>query len=268
MSNFFLRETVLTIGGITLRYPELEIRFDIPFDELSKPNVGEIQVYNLSRQTLAQIKKGYPVILNSGYNGSLGTILGGEVISASTKVERVDRITTIKVSDSLEQWKTAKISKTYAAGTNAVYILNDLAKSMGMKIGEINPLKNPVYKRGRTVSGLIQQIIRDIAVKECGAKFHITNGRVFILPTSGGKQTAFVLNTATGLVGSPTEIEKEINGKKTIAYEVISLLNYQLYTDSIIQVQSSVITGFYRVRSGAFISDGSQHVTKMEVVPA
>lgn len=266
--KFFLRETVLTVGGVTMKYPDFEIRFTIPFDDDPKPNVGEIAVYNLSKATVNQLKKGYPVILTSGYQGNLGTILTGEVTAVKTIDDGLDSITTLTVSDSLEAWKTARVNNSYRPGTKASFILTDLIKLMGLKVGEMKPPRDPVYQRGRTVTGLAQQAMRDIAQKDCGAKLHIFNRSCYIRGPHEGKRTAFVLNSATGLIGSPTAGEKEINGKKVLIYEVVALLNHELYTDAIIKIESKVINGFYRIRAGSYISDDSQHVVKMEAVPA
>lgn len=262
----WLRETEVVVGGVTLRYPDLEIQFNIPFDDDPEPNMGEVRIYNLSASTRAEMKKGYPILINSGYQGERGMIFQGVVSKIRTRPEGVNRVTTLTIGDATDKWKDKRLNKSYKGPTQASFIIKSLAAEMGLRIGEINLPIDKQYNRGLRVSGYIGTKLRDIAVNDCKAKMHITNGFLYVRPPKGGKTTAFVLNPDTGLVGTPTEIIQEKDGKEIISYEVVSLLNHQLTVDSIIKVESKFLSGFYRIKKGTFISDGSQHITKMEVV--
>ena len=68
-----------------------------------------------------------------------------------------------------------------------------------------------------------------------------------------------MLSGSTGMIGSPekTEIEKKEGWK------VKSLLNYQITTDTLIQIESKTVKGMFRVVKGRHTSDW---VTEMEVV--
>lgn len=122
-NQLFQRVTKVTIeapnGHLKFNGDDLEIRFNVPFDDDSKPNIGQIQIFNLTKDTINKIKKGYNISLSAGYKDDYGLIVEGKITYPTTKYEGVDKITTIKFKEGKDyngvkvDAKTADAAKKY-----------------------------------------------------------------------------------------------------------------------------------------------------------
>lgn len=261
--KFWIREVNLKAGDKEFNGDDFEIDFRVPFSTKEEPDISEIRIYNLSNSTIASIESKAYVILNAGYKGDVGNILSGKIENISTEWQGVDKITTLKVSDGGFEWRNAKVNKTYQAGSTAKYIMQDLAGILGLEVAEINPKKNITYKLGKSISGHVETALKQL-VKDTGSKMYISKGRLYIRDKNKGTKTGFLLNSDTGLVGSPEKIEENRKGNKITKYKIKSLLNHRISTDSLIKVQSKTINGNYRVESGVHTGD---FFTEMVAVP-
>lgn len=121
--QLFKRVTKVTIetprGHLKFDGDDLEIRFNVPFDDDSKPNIGQIQIFNLTKSTINKIKKGYNITLSAGYKDDYGLIVEGKITSPTTKYEGIDKVTTIKFKEGKDysgvkvDHKTADAAKRY-----------------------------------------------------------------------------------------------------------------------------------------------------------
>lgn len=278
MSNLYGRKIEVIAGSKSFNNDDFHILFDVPFDDGPEPNIAEIKIYNLKTQTITELKKGTKVTLNAGYQKDVGAIFLGEIQIPQTKWNGVDRITQMDCMDSGEAWFKKEINRTYKAGMTGQQVLNDLLSQTGLKAAVIKLGFRKVYQNGKTVKGKLIDGIMEVA-KDCGAKVHVNRGKIFIRPKNDGDNIRFVLDSATGLVGSPTPVEKEERydviekGKRVQktrtrrGWKIISLLNHRITTDSLIQVKSKTANGTFRVESGKHICGGSSFYTETEVYP-
>lgn len=265
MMRFWIREVNLKAGDKEFTGDKFEIDFRVPFSTKEEPDISEIRIYNLSNSTIESIEAKAYVILNAGYKGDVGNILSGKIESINTVWEGVDKVTVLKVSDGGFEWRNAVVNKTYQAGTKARYIMADLASILGLEVGEISPKNDIEYKLGKSISGYVETALKQL-VKDTESKMYISKGRLYIRDENKGTETGFLLNSDTGLIGSPEKIEEEDEKwNKVIKYKVQSLLNHRISTDSLIQIESKTINGNYRVESGVHTGD---FITEMIVVPA
>ncbi len=262
--KFWIREVNLKAGDKEFTGDKFEIDFRVPFSTSKDPDISEVKIYNLSQSSIASIGSKAYVILNAGYKGDIGNILSGKIENINTEWQGVDKITILKVSDGGFEWRNSKVQKTYQAGSTAKYIMQDLASMLGLEIAEVNPKKDITYKLGKSISGSVEVALKQL-VKDTESKMYIHKGRLYIRDETKGTATGFLLNSDTGLIGSPERIEEENKkGKKVIKYKVKSLLNHKISTDSLIKVESKTINGNYRVESGVHTGD---FITEMIVVP-
>ncbi len=237
---------------------DFEIDFLVNFDDDPEPNISHVMIYNLSDTTIALLKKGEALIVNAGYEGDVGTILLGTIDKQETTWEGIDKVTKLTVGEGSDKWLTAYVNKSYAPGVTSKAILTDLAGMFGMELGELRLVNDITYARGRSVSGMLQSVIRQV-VAETNSKFHISQGKILIRPWEAGTETGFLLNADTGLIESPQPFEEE--GKS--GYRVRMLLNHRLTVDSILQIESKTANGIFRVRKGSHSGD---FITEVEVV--
>lgn len=280
---FWIRDLEVLAGGKkfeTLGKNGLEIDFDIIFSDGKEPDVSEVTIYNLSDDSINQIKKDGYCIVNAGYKhmGNKGNILSGDIEEVTTTWQGLDKETKIKVTDGGKKRRKAKISKTYKENTKASFIMRDLINVMGYEIVELKPKKDKVYKLGKTVNGFCSDILK-MLVKDTESKMFVNKNRITIRDQEKGYETGFVLSPESGLVGSPslnrdntgdkapdvsTDKEKKENKKEKKTWEVRSLLNPKIETDSLIMIKSKVLDGKFRVIKGKHTKDFETVITVEE----
>lgn len=271
---FWIQQIEVLAGGKKFQsYGDntLDIEFDIPFTDKEEPDVSTVTIYNLSEGSISDIEKEGYIFVNAGYRdmNNMANILTGNIEKVETEWQGVDKQTTITVSDGAKAWRVAKLNKTYKEGTKASVIMRDLANILKYEIIEIKPKKDIEYKLGKTIKGACSTSLRQL-VKDTESKMFINKNRLVIRDRNIGYQTGFVLSPESGLVGSPTlnkddsddkvestdkEKKKKKNKEEKKSWNVDSLLNPRLETDSIIQIKSEKLSGNFRVVSGRHTRD-------------
>lgn len=268
----FLRRIELTIGDKSIKnYGDnaLNCGFEVSFSaKTSEPDLSKVTIYNLSEDTINNIKKNDIVLINAGYEGDIGNILNGTVQKTETEWQNVDKITTIFVTDGGKNWKNSTTNKTYQNGTKASYIIRDLANIMGYEVGEIAPVQDIIYQLGKSVSGPTRNSLQTI-VKDTKSKLFIDGNKLYVRAINKSTPNGYLVNSDTGMIGSPEKVEEEKDEKVTIKYKVKCLLNYHIRKDNLIRVESRTINGNFRVESGTHTgSDEGDFITEMVLLPA
>lgn len=292
----FGRKIKITIGNAQFNNEELEIRFEIPFDDDVKPNQSFVQLYNLSKNTIAQLKRGASATIQAGYGSDIGLLCEGKVSKVLTKWDNVDKITTVYIieGDDFTQVKvTANVADKssiryhqegpfkgqimegalsigFRPGIDAWTIINRIIGVLGIKLGGpiILPV-NKVYKKGYIVTQLILNNLEEV-VHDCGAVMYHRRGKLVIRSIKEGKDEQFILEENTGLIGSPSEFQ-ETDKKGTVnvdirGYVVKCLLQHRITTASIITINSSQVKGKYRARKGIHIADANDFKTEFQAI--
>lgn len=259
----------------------LEIDFDVPFNDKKEPDVSTVNIYNLSDETINDIKRDGYLYLNAGYRelNNISNILTGEIEEVETEWQGLDKITKITVTDGGKTWRTVDFNKTYKEGTKASQIMKDLAEALKYEIVEIKPKKDLEYKLGKTIKGKASESLSQI-VDDTESKMFVNKNRITVREQKKGYTTGFVLNEKTGLIGSPT-LNKDESGDKTAdiakekdkkknketkkTWSVKCLLNPKIETDSIVKIESRVINGIFRVVSGKHTKEFNTELEVEEV---
>lgn len=271
---YWIRDIDVLAGGKkfqSLGENALEIDFDIPFNDKEEPDVSEVIIYNLSEDSINEIKKQGYCIVNAGYRemGNKACVVSGDIEDVTTDWEGLDKVAKIKVSDGGKEWRQAKLNKTYAEGTKASLIMQDLCGVLGYEVVEISPKEDITYKLGKTIKGYCSDNLKRL-VKDTKSKMYINKKRITIRDEKQGNDIGFLLNTESGLVGNPTlnkddsedktdlresEKEKKKNKEEKKTWKVTCLLNAKIETDSIIKIESKTCNGQFRVVSGKHTKD-------------
>ena len=261
MSTLFGRKTEVIIGDRILQNPPLSIEFELPFNDDEKENTGNITLYNLSKATIDNFKKGASVILKSGYKDSFGTIGVFTVKEAYSRLDNVDKAFIVTVGEESTEWKNLLINKTWKAGIKASEVISDIIKSLGLTIAELNLAVDLQYPRGKNFLKSAKLCLQEL-VSDCKSTMRYSRGTIYINPPGGGKVTGFVLNSKSGLVGVP---EKMVDSKGNVRYKIVSLMNYQIEIGTYIKIESSDLNGQFKVKKATYSSNESDHVVIMEV---
>jgi hypothetical protein len=253
------RKAEVVVGDWKVTYPELHIEAEINFNDSSESNIGMIKLHNLSDKSIKKLKKDKMIQLNAGYEGDVGSLLPGIIIKTTTNYEGTDKVTEVIVGDGTERWLNATINKTWKTGITSDRIVKTCADMLpfnfkGYETDTIN------YPKGKTHSGTIKSLLEEIAA-DLGAKLHVSRGFIYFRKPKQASIEIVNLNKDTGLIGTPTISESDGN----TFYEVDSLLNYRIWTDSIINIDSKTINGLYKVKGGSHSIAGGDFITTMEV---
>ena len=257
--NSWIRKYQLLASGMSIS-ETTEVHFRVDFDDKPEPNTAEFKLYNLSRDTISRFKRGDSIIFNAGYEGDVGTIFVGDIIKVVTDWQETDKVTTITAGDGAGAWLNTTVNKTFKAGIRASQIIRDIIGGFGLEIGEIRLAEDVTYGNGRTVHGKLQQVLRQI-VEDCKSRLTITNGVIMIRPPAAGTQTGFLLNSDTGLIGTPGYIDAD-----DADFDVECLLNQRITANSLLRIESRTARGNFRVVKGSHSGDDQNWVTQMEVV--
>lgn len=259
---------LIQAGDVTISSRELDCEFDIPFDDDTEADEAEILVYNLSDTTVQNIKTGEQITVTAGYGSDTGIIFSGYISKPKTYYSGMDRITEIHAADSNEGKGREIESISYAGGTPASRILQDLVGMAGLPVAVFAPQRDHVYKDKATVEGGLMENIRKYA-KVCGVSAYICKGQIYVRPVVDGDGLDFTLSADTGLL-ELSEFEEESTAEDFIdtvhGYEITMLLQHRVTTASLIKVNSKNVSGSYRVREGSHTYDGTNFLTKVKAV--
>jgi hypothetical protein len=286
--NNFGRKIKITIGEVTFTNDELEVRFEVPFDDDPKPNESKIQIYNLSQDTISKIKKGDSVTVQAGYGTDIGVITIGKLSRVLTKMEGVNKITSIysiegddftriKVNVKNADKDTIRYHQKgvfkgqvvegalgigFKPGTKASTIINRLVEVLGIKLAHKPILvRDKEYKKGYLVTQLIMNNLEEV-IKDCGSAIYHRRGKLVIRPITEGLDENFILEERTGLIQSPGQFEEDdVKG-----YSVRCLLQHRITTASIITIKSQTANGKYRAKRGKHIADADDFKTEFQVI--
>ena len=267
-SGLYHHTVTIKIGDITIDNEELDCEFDIPFDDDTEADEAEIIVYNISDTTIQNIKRDAQISVTAGYGDDTGIIFSGIISKVRSYYSGNDRVTEIYAIDQAVLKERELKSKSYAKGTKASKILQDLISQVGIPVAVFAPKRDHTYKDKSTVDGGLMENIRKYA-KVCGVSAYICKGQIYVRHILDGDGLDFTLSSDTGLL-SLSEFEEEQTAedfKDTVkGYEMPMLLQHRITPASLIHVQSRNVTGVYRVREGSHTYDGTDFLTKVKAI--
>lgn len=280
--NFWMREASLQIGGKRYGMDDLYFEFEVPFEDSDTLQTAKFKAYNLAEATRKGIKRGDVIILNAGYEGDVGAIFVGQVSACSHKHQNTEWITEISATAAMDQWLSAKVSKTYAKGSTAKEIVSDLLNIFGLEIGEFTLAVNKVYDRGLVCSGKVKDELKKIVVNDCKSRFLIRTGSVYINDPASGLANGIVLTPQSGLLFSGNEVEESVVAVGSDSQKSSStkseegnyvtrecLLNYHIGPAEQITIQSKSLNGRFIVAKGKHSgSPKGNWKTTLEMRPA
>lgn len=220
-SKLFRRSWKITVD--TLDVSNLAIEFRVLRTIKPEPNKASVTIYNLSDEHRAQLLKrnrpgqsaanlvGVPVRIEAGYQDNTSIIFQGDLRSVSSQLDDVQWKTTVSGDDGGRSWREASISQTFTAGTPYSTVLDQVARALGVGLGNVTS-----SEAGATVSGIGSSLPHTMTfsgsavkalervVKSLGLTWSIQNGVLQILPKGTPlKVQAFRITPTSGLVGSP-----------------------------------------------------------------
>lgn len=228
-----------TDKGEGLDLSSLRIKFAIKKADAQSPNTAEIRVYNVSEETANRIRKEFSSItLQAGYESNYGVIFAGNLKQVRFGRENgTDTYLDIAAADGDNAYNFAVVNTTLAAGAKQSDQINAAAGSMsgkGVQKGHIDDTGSAKLPRGKVMYGMARDYLRQSAAAS-NTSWSIQDGKIqFVSLTGVLPNQAVVLNSKTGLVGTPEQTNDGIKAR--------CLLNPMLKVGGKVQIDEKDIT--------------------------
>lgn len=253
-------------GNVTISSETLDLEFTVPFDDDMEPNEAEIVVYNLSDNTIKQLKTKAAISITAGYKGDTGVLFSGYISMVRTAYEGADKVTTIYALDDIKDHSIAKLS--FKAKTKASYILKTLIEKTGIPIAVFKVRRDHTYTDAQTVDGDLMQNIKKYA-EVCGISVYVSRGKVYARHIKEGDNISFNVSSGTGMIDSPVAYTEEITAEdftETVnGFDVDMLLQHRMCAGAIVNLTSKVGKGKYRVCSGEHRFSPDEAITRIKM---
>lgn len=264
MVEFFNRTASVEVAGI--KVTSLRMAFKITKDLTATPNKLDLQIWNLSEASRANIQTASAdVKFIAGYRGAEETLFSGQATIINHTKNGPDWITHLESGDGVFAGRLNRINENFAPGTPLTEAFKKVAASTGLAIGntfdEIKKgnVRNALtqWSKGAIISGVALEEAHKLA-KTLGYEMSVQDGALQVIEK--GKTVGVdvvLLNAATGLVGSP-EIGEKNAANAAKARHVIkarSLIQQRLVPGRQVNLDSLRIKGFFRIEKVTFVGD-------------
>ncbi len=277
MTELFNRDMVITAGPIEIPIrtkdakpdrirPNLRVTFSVEKTGDPSPNTGAFTIYNLNEDHRKALEKGQPVRIQAGYVGTLQQIFRGTIKAPDSRREGPNWLTSFEAEDGGDRYTTARVSKSFGPGATLKAILEALADSLGVGLGNstlkfsASPRGLQSFKAGVVLTGKAT-VALDKYVTSAGYRWSIQDEQLQILgPDETILGEKIVLSVTSGLVGSPEKLDK---GR----VKALSLLQGSLIPGRLVEVQSEQIDkGTFKVEKCTHFGDtwGRDWYTEIE----
>ncbi len=256
-------------GYVTIKSDELDVEFEIPFDDNLESNEGEITIYNLSDKTIKLLKTKSKISIEAGYEGDTGVIFDGYITKASSVREETDKVTTIKIIDDIATKESLNL--TFSNKPTAKTILKALLDKTGLPIAIFEVEKDHAYDNDVKIDEPIDSAIKHYS-EVCGVSTFTSRGKLYCCKLSKvSTNTAFNVTEDTGMIGSPSPFEENITADENEytlkGYDIEMLLQHRAAAGAVVNLKSEQYEGKYRIKSGTHsFSSESGCTTKIRVV--
>lgn len=253
----------------TLGISGLSIEFNIARNLKAESNTAEFTINNLSetsRRTLQTVKGGVTVKFLAGYKPKPSLLFLGKLREVTSARQGATWVT--KVSSGDGDGKSGHVSFSIGPGGSLAKAIErtigELQQGIGnalsaVKGGEFLSGTGATFPRGAVVHGRAD-VELDRLLRSMGKTYSVQNGDVQILDNGKAtNQTAHVVSQENGLVGSP-EIGAIKNAAGTSVRNSVkfrSLLTGEIFPGRQVKIESSLVSGFYRVQEAVY--SGQSH---------
>lgn len=249
MTEQYLRKVKLVVGGSNIvgilsnpnagiDLSELHIRFEVRNTTAQVLKRAQIRIWNLREDTARQIQNEFTrVELSAGYGDDVGLIFQGQIAYIQAgKENATDTYVDIFAQDGDAAYNHSVSNRTLAKGWTPDQLYDALLQDLqpyGITAGHKPTFTSTAASRGMACYGMTRDYLRDLASQQ-GCEWNIEDGRLNFLPlTSYMPGQAIVLNSATGMIGTP---------KMTIQGLVVkSLLNSAIKSGGQVKIDNASI---------------------------
>lgn len=245
--------------GNAVEISEMRVKFAVKRNLTKEPNTCEITIYNLSENTRADVeKKPATVTLLAGYDGVARLVFTGDLRQAWSERKGTEWETYIRVGDGARAYAHARISRSYRPPIQVRKVLEDAASSMGLDLPP--EVEQSVELRQAIATGIsLHGPTRDVLTRllaRYGYGWSVQNGALQIVRDGDTRGEAFLINSDTGLKGSPSR-ETSDKALQRLEINFESALYPELFPSGLAKLESDAFNGTFRMLDVSH--DGDTH---------
>lgn len=261
--KLFKRRWALVIGG--LRIEELRCQFTAVKSLKAEPNTLRIAISNMNPSNRAALEKAKALstYLEAGYEDGIGQIFLGDVRSTTTSINGPEIDMEFNSGDGSKAIRGQRVNVTFGQQVTVPIVLDYLAKSLGVKPGNLSQAKAALaskglatlFPSGLTLYGNAWRRTQDFA-RSAGLEISIQDGALLILDV--GKSLtgrAVLLTPDTGLIEHPS-----IDADGIVQFNCLMIPDIRPGVR--VQIDSEGVKGFYRVYHCEYKGDTSPESTQ------
>jgi len=254
----------------------LHVTFDLEKTDTQSSNTGKLSIFNLNEEHKAVLNEpGCVVELRAGYADNMGTIFVGGVSNPTETIQNADRVIEMELIDGLSNYfQVGSVSQSGIVTCKEA--LDNIVGQMGVESFVITDAANELlekasYDAGYCYVGKLKMALQNICSK-AGVTFSLQNG-ILQVHVAGEAITlmAYKLSAETGLISVPKKITitqtsgsssgtspmksnatSGAGGEKGKSdgipgYEVEYFINGAIGVNDLVQLESKVASGIFRV---------------------
>ena len=264
-------------GGEASVLDAVRVNFNVVKTEDDEPNQFDLEVYNLSKSTRTKFETtDNRVILQAGYASmGLKLLAIGDIVRGSTEFKQPDVITSVDCRDGGRALRDARASLSFEPNVPAKTMVEELVKKLNVDNIEIGFDLSGTFKNGWSFYGSARDGLNKLGA--CfGFQWSVQNNTLQLTKKrTPSAREAVLLTPSTGMIGSPSRIDKTGNNltkaKEEPGLKVKCLLNPALVPGDPVVIESADYPrGTYRIVKVAHIGDthGNEWSSTLEVVEA
>jgi hypothetical protein len=220
----------------------LHFTFQVKSADLESPNTCVVRAYNAAPSTVDRLKSKEftQLMLQAGYqnNVNFGIIFKGDIKRVKSGREKnTDSFVEIMAADGDLLYNFGLVNTSVGPGSDPQTRLKAIVTHLGAQIdqnaNEVVAAAGGILPRGAVLFGLGRDLLRNLA-NNAGARWSIQQGVItFIKNTGYLPGEAVVLNSQSGLIGTPEATDVGINARM--------LLNAKLRIGGLVQINQALI---------------------------
>lgn len=247
---------VTTKDGDTIKKDDLRIDFEIELTDSREPNRAVVRVYNLTKETSAQMSEadGH-ILLRAGYKDeTTGTIFTGDILRGTRSYEENDYITTLVAYDGRSAAMGGFVSLSYAPGTDATTVAQDLLSATGLAHKGSDLIPGGQYAHGWCFIGMAADGLRELLAR-FGLSYTVQDETLCIFePGKESESTGLTLEEGGDLLTLPQPVsdktdEGDINAESANRWAFGAKINPQLVPGASVKIDSTTFKGEVVIRT-------------------
>lgn len=261
MRDRIVELTAWTETGEARAWRDLYLTAQVEHTQGKRPGKGKAELYNLSEESIAFLERCVGVSVLAGEE--VPSLLFRGDLSARdvrTRLDGVDRITSLEAGDGREAYRSGRFSRSYPEGTQRSEVLADLVSIAGLSVGYTAELEPLAYESGLVLSGRLRDALDELLGDSY--QWAIQDGQLEIHAAGeAGPARAVVIAPDSGLIGSPERTDKGVGFSCTLLPE--------LRPRRLLMLESALVSGWYRATKVSHDCDsrGITWQSSVEAVP-